>query len=129
MVRLTILSGSRAGSSFDFGAFPVRVGRNPEAQVQLEDPGVWDRHLEISLTKPEGFILTVDPAALATVNGESTHQRLLRNGDLIQVGPTRIQFWLSGTRQIGLRPRELATWAGLALLCVAELVLIYRFLR
>jgi len=129
MVRLKVLSGSREGAVFDSAAFPVIIGRNPDANLRLEDAGVWDRHLEIALRKPDGFILTVNPAALATVNDQPARQQLLRNGDLINIGSSRIQFWLGGTRQIDLRLREFLTWFGLALLCVAQLGLIYHFLR
>ena len=129
MVRLTILSGARAGTVFDSAVLPVVIGRNADASLRLEDAGVWDRHLEISLQKPEGFILAVNPAALATVNGEPARQQRLRNGDLINIGPAKIRFSLGGTRQIDLRPRELATWLALALLCAAQLALVYRFLK
>lgn len=129
MVRLKVLSGSRAGAVLDSSSFPIVIGRKPDSSLQLEDAGVWDRHLEIALRMPDGFILTVNPAALATVNSQPARQLLLRNGDVINIGPSRIQFWLSGTRQIDLRPREFLTWFGLALLCAAQVALIYRFLR
>lgn len=129
MLRLTILSGSRAGTLFDSAVFPVVIGRNADASLRLDDAGVWDRHLEISLQQPEGFVLSVNPAALATVNGEPARQQRLRNGDLINIGPAKIRFSLGGTRQINLRPRELATWFALALLCGVQLALVYRFLR
>jgi pSer/pThr/pTyr-binding forkhead associated (FHA) protein len=129
MVRLCVLSGGRAGALFDSDVFPVVIGRNRDASLCLEDAGIWVRHLEIVLQKTDGLILNVNPEALATVNGLPAKQHPLRNGDVIQIGPARIQFWLSGTRQIALRPREFVTWLGLAALCAAEILLIYRFLR
>jgi len=129
MLRLNVLSGGRAGAVWDCGVFPVVIGRNRDANVCLEDEGVWDRHLEITLKNPDGFVMAVNPSALATVNDQPTRQCPLRNGDVIQIGPARIQFWLSGTRQINLRPREFVTWIGLAALCAAQIVLIYRFLH
>jgi len=52
----------------------------------------------------------------------------LRNGDLIEVGPLKIQFWLSETRQRSLRTREFFTWFALAALCAGQIVLIYGLL-
>jgi len=129
MVRLTILSGARAGGELDSAILPIVIGRNPDAQVSLTDAGVWDQHLEISLRRPDGFFLKVNPSALATVNGQPARGQFLRNGDLIQIGQVRIQFWLSRVRQVDLRPRELVTWLALGLLCAIQLALIYQFLK
>jgi hypothetical protein len=95
----------------------------------LEREGIWDRHLEINLQMPEGFVLTVNPNASATVNGDPVRRRALRNGDAIQVGGTRLQFSLTPTRQTDLRVREFFTWLGLIFLCGVQVGLIYQVLR
>jgi len=53
----------------------------------------------------------------------------LRNGDVISIGALKIQFALSPVRQSSPRAREWLTWAGLALLCLGQVVLIYRLMR
>jgi len=68
------------------------------------------------------------PRALTNINGQPVQQAFLRNGDLIEVGSLKIQFWLSATRQRGLRTREFLTWFALAALCVGQIVLIYGLL-
>jgi hypothetical protein len=77
------------------------------------------------LKMPDGFCSNASPSALTTVNGQSARQIFLRNGDIIELGPVRIQFWLSQTRQVDLRLREVLTWSALAGLCVAQVLLVY----
>jgi pSer/pThr/pTyr-binding forkhead associated (FHA) protein len=129
MVQLNILSGKMAGASWSTRRFPVHIGRSAKADLQIEENGIWDDHLQLDLNPAEGFRLRTQANALATVNGQPANEALLRNGDLIQIGPTRIQFWLSETHQRGLRPREWLTWAGIAAICLGQVALVYWLLR
>jgi hypothetical protein len=125
MVQLKILTGKKAGRSLVSRRFPFRVGRNHDASLCLEEKGVWDDHLEFDLGLPEGFVLKVLPAATAALNGQPVKTAVLRNGDLIEIGPVKIQFWLSEVRQRSLRLRELSTWSLMTGLCLGQIMLIY----
>src|SRR5437762_2811665 len=114
MVQLNILTGKMAGTSWSTRRFPVHIGRTPEADLQIEENGVWEKHLELKQTRAEGFVLQSRPEAPASINGEPAKEGVLRNGDIIQLGSVRIQFWLSATRQRGLRAREWFVWFGIA---------------
>ncbi|HWQ91015.1 MAG TPA: hypothetical protein VN673_05035, partial [Clostridia bacterium] len=57
--------------------------------------------------------------------GQPIQRALLRNGDDIDLGGLKLQFWLSETRQKPLAFRELLTWAGIALISLAQIALIY----
>jgi pSer/pThr/pTyr-binding forkhead associated (FHA) protein len=129
MVQLKVLSGKKAGTAWAARRFPVRIGRSSAADLQLEESGIWDQHLQLDFHPAEGFILSAQPNALATVNGQPVHQTVLRNGDAIALGSLRMQFWLSETRQTGLRLREGFTWAGIAALSLGQVGLIYWLLR
>jgi pSer/pThr/pTyr-binding forkhead associated (FHA) protein len=129
MVQLSILSGRATGLAVTAPRFPFRVGRTQEADLCLEEEGVWARHLEFDLRMPDGFVLRVNPAALATLNGQPVREAVLRNGDLVQIGPVKIRFWLGQVRQVDLRWREVLTWLALAFLCLAQIGLIYRLVR
>ena len=129
MVQLQILSGKQAGTDSVARRFPFRVGRAGSADLCLEEDGIWDQHLELNLITPEGFVLSAQPNALATVNGQRVEQTLLRNGDLIEIGSLKMRFWLSATRQIGLRFREWLTWGALVLLSIGQVCLVYWLLR
>jgi pSer/pThr/pTyr-binding forkhead associated (FHA) protein len=129
MVQFNVLSGKKAGAVAVVHRFPFLVGRDPAAHLRLEEEGIWDRHLALDLQEAEGFVLEVHSRARATVNDQPVEKTLLRNGDLIVIGPVKIRFWLSETRQSGLRTREFLTWAALGALCIGQVVLIYRLLR
>ena len=128
MVQLKVLSGKQAGTATLARRFPFVVGRNRAADLCLEQDGIWDRHLELHLQIPDGFLLKAHPRALTSVNGQPVQQAFLRNGDLIEVGPLKILFSLSETRQRGFRTREFLTWFALAALCAGQIVLIYGLL-
>jgi predicted component of type VI protein secretion system len=125
-VLFKILSGKKAGASMAARRFPVRIGRSPQCEVQLDDPAVWDEHLEVSLGAARDFVAATRPNALATINGDAlTEPKALRNGDMITLGAVKIQFWLPDPGQRGLRFREWLTWTGIAVVCLGQVALIY----
>ena len=129
MVQLKILSGKKAGNSWVARRFPVRIGRSAAADLQLEETGVWDQHLQMDFQPAEGFSLRAHPDAFATLNGQRFQQTALRNGDTIEIGSARMQFWLSESRQRGLRLREWLTWTGIGAICLGQIAIIYFLLR
>ncbi|MEI6779466.1 MAG: FHA domain-containing protein [Verrucomicrobiota bacterium] len=129
MFQLKVLSGKKAGTVWVARRFPVRIGRAAAADLQLEESGVWDQHLKLDLSPEEGIVLSAQPNALATVNGQPAHRIVLRNGDAIDVGSLRMQFWLSEARQAGLSFREGLTWAGIAVVSLGQVGLIYWLLH
>lgn len=126
MIELKVLDGKAAHKTVAARRFPFGIGRHKAADLCLEEPGVWDRHLRLELQRTEGITLTVAPDARATVNGLSVQSARLRAGDVIQIGAVRLRFGLAATRQRDLRLREGLTWLALAALCAAQLGLIYR---
>jgi len=125
MVQLKVLSGKKAGTAWAARRFPVRIGRSAAADLQVEEAGVWDEHLQLDFNPAKGIILTAQPNAIATVNGQPLQQAVLRNGDAIDIGALKMQFWLSETRQGGLRFREGLTWIAIAAISLGQVALIY----
>jgi hypothetical protein len=125
MVQLKILSGKKAGETWVTRRFPVHLGRAAGADLQLEEEGVWDQHLSIEFRPREGLFLKPAANALVAVNTLPTEEVLLRNGDLIELGSVKLQFWLSETCQTGLGARETLTWAGVAAVFLAQVGLLY----
>jgi pSer/pThr/pTyr-binding forkhead associated (FHA) protein len=125
MVQLKVLSGRKAGTVWTARRFPVRIGRSASADLQSEEDGVWDRHLDLDFDPSAGLVLMAQPNTLATVNGQPVQQAVLRNGDIINIGSLRMQFWLSETHQVGLRFREGLTWTAIAAISVGQVVLLY----
>ena len=129
MVQLQVISGKMAGSVHAARHFPFNIGRARNADLRLEEPGVWEEHLRLSLVPGEGFVLQARPPALAALNGQPFDEALLRNGDAIEIGGLKLRFWLGETRQKKLRWREAWIWALILLITAAQIVLIYRLLR
>ena len=129
MVQLKVLSGKQAGTIWMARRFPVRIGRSAGTDLQLEEAGVWDDHLELGFDPAEGIVLRAQPDAMTFVNGEPVSQSVLRNGDSIEIGSLKMQFCLSETRQAGLRFREGLTWAGIAGISLGQVGLIYWLLH
>ena len=125
MVQIKILSGKKAGSSWETRHFPVCIGRSANSNLQLEEPGVWDEHLKISLESAEGFVVETYANALASINGQSIQRAALRNGDVIEIGSVKLQFWLSEARQRGQTVREAFVWSVISLVCLGQIALVY----
>ena len=129
MIQLRILSGHMAGDTLVVRRFPFRIGRTAENDLQLEVPGVWDRHFTLEFQKAEGFRLQTAPDAFVAVNEERQQSARLRNGDIISFGSAKIQFWLAAPLQRGLRLREFSVWFLIAAITALQFFLIYRLLR
>ena len=106
----------------------MQIGRASDADLPLEEPGIWPRHCRIARQGRE-LVCQAEAGALLSVNGAPVQQAVLRNGDVISVGALKIRFALSPVRQSSLRAIECLTWAALALLCLAQIALISRLLR
>jgi pSer/pThr/pTyr-binding forkhead associated (FHA) protein len=125
MVQIKILSGKKAGSSWDARHFPVRIGRAADCDLQLEETGVWDDHLELRV-EPDGSVLLETHAdAFASIEGQSVRSASLRNGDTIGIGSVKLQFWLSRARQRGQAFREAFVWTLIAGVWLAQIGLVY----
>lgn len=128
MVQLDILSGKKAGASFVARRFPFRIGRAPDSALPLEDSGVFERHATLSVHRRQSIVLSIQEGALATLNDAPIQTAALKNGDVIGLGGARLRFTLAPARQRNQRWREVATWIVLALLCAAQIALIYLLL-
>jgi hypothetical protein len=129
MVQLDILTGKKAGTSWVARRFPVRLGRAMGADLQVEEPGVWEQHLELQFVPGEGIVLAPQAEALVTVNGKPAQRQVLRNGDTLDLGGLKLRFWLVRTRQGSMRFREVATWLAIAAISLGQIGLVYWLLN
>jgi hypothetical protein len=125
MIQFSILSGKKAGTSWVARRFPVRIGRAAGSDLQVEEQGVWDQHLQVDFIPADGFVLSAQPNTLVSVNGQPVQETVLHSGDVVEAGSLKLQFWLSETRQAGLRLREGLTWAAIASISLGQITLIY----
>jgi hypothetical protein len=81
--------------------------------------------LEIGFLENQGFVATVLPGALASMNGKPFQSAPLRNGDVMEFGSVQVEFSLSEAHPKGLRWREGLTWLFLAGMGGLQVLLVY----
>lgn len=129
MVRLRHLSGPLAGHETEVRHFPFRIGRGPGDDLRLDAAGLWEAHCVLETSANHRLHLRARDGAPTRVNGHAVATRPLHNGDVIEAGELRLQFWLGPVRQINLRPREVLTWLALALITAFEAVVAWGLTR
>jgi predicted component of type VI protein secretion system len=97
---------------------PCVIGRAHVCDLRLEAAGVWDRHLEISLTQDQGFHLRTLSGGGVILNGAQTETGRVRNGDRIELGGLSLRFWLAPVRARSNRAGDAVFWC----ICLAVLV-------
>lgn len=125
MIQLNVLAGRRRGEKLLVESFPVVLGRGGEGPFQFEESGVWDCHAELDLDPKKGYSIRTKGDAFTLVNGERIRETRLRNGDLIEMGSAKLQFWLAEVSQKPLWAREYLTWVGLGAISLGQVTLIY----
>ncbi len=124
MLLIRILSGKAVGREIRAGRFPFSVGRNPDADLSSQEPGVWDRHLELHLDPDTGFQLRPSGEAAVLVNGEPVKTAHLKNGDRIQLGAFEFACWLQPARQSSLFGSELMVWGMIGAILAGQVALL-----
>lgn len=88
---LVLLDGDRVVDTFRMRS-AVTIGRLPECEIVLTDPGASRRHVQV-VRRDDGYLLTDLGSTNGTlVNGEPVRERLLVDGDRITIGSTVIEF-------------------------------------
>lgn len=89
---LKVLTGPRAGELLRLDKGRVVLGRN-EADVTIEDAKVSRKHAAIEAISRENIFLRDLASTNGTyLNGTRIRSKKLRNGDIVRVGSTELQF-------------------------------------
>jgi pSer/pThr/pTyr-binding forkhead associated (FHA) protein len=70
----------------------VRLGRLPDSDVVLKDPGASRAHAEIRRQDDRFVIADLGSTNGTTVNGAAVTERPLEDGDRITIGRTVLEF-------------------------------------
>jgi pSer/pThr/pTyr-binding forkhead associated (FHA) protein len=124
MIELRCLRGAQAGTRWSGQHLPLRIGRNPDFDLVLTEPGVWDEHVEIGYEPSSGFYMAPLSEGAVIVNGQPVESAILKNGDTLTLGAAVLQFWISPARQRPFRILEALLWLGLLALFAAQVLLI-----
>ncbi|MCX7818472.1 MAG: FHA domain-containing protein [Kiritimatiellae bacterium] len=105
--RLVILNGPRQGERITVPLEPLLVGRAPECSLRLDDPEVAERHAVIEHF--QGGLLIHDLGSMnrILVNKRETARSILKHGDEIELGRTRLLVQAFVQAEVKGRPAEL----------------------
>jgi pSer/pThr/pTyr-binding forkhead associated (FHA) protein len=68
------------------------IGRGTDADLQLLDQGVSRRHVDVQYDGQRATIYDLGSTNGTTVNGHEVGSHMLRHGDVVRVGHTRMVF-------------------------------------
>ncbi len=94
-VTLRVLDGADRGQVFGNLAPPITIGREEGNSVQLNDERISRFHIKIQEDQSKLVLTDLESTNGTRVNGEDTHLRILRFGDVIAVGRSVLLY---GTR-------------------------------
>lgn len=107
---------------------PFLIGRSAESHCRLEAPGVWDRHLSLTLDPTEGLVATAGEGALASVRSEPFTRHRVRPGEEITLGPVSVQVQLAPALRGRIGGWEWLTWMLLAGVLGLQATLVWRLI-
>jgi pSer/pThr/pTyr-binding forkhead associated (FHA) protein len=75
---------------------PLRIGRSPAADIELDDLSVSRRHAVV--VERNGGVIILDDRSLNGVllNGERVREAALSHGDCVELGKVRLRFVVIG---------------------------------
>lgn len=91
-LTLRIVDGADRGRIYNHFAPPITIGREEGNSIQLNDERVSRFHLKIQRDHDDLVLTDLASTNGTKVNGEETHLRILRHGDMISVGRSQLLF-------------------------------------
>jgi hypothetical protein len=110
LVTLRVLEGADRGRSYDQLPTPVTIGREEGNSVQLNDERISRFHLKIQEDGDKLVLTDLESTNGTKVNGEDIQLRILRFGDTISVGRSRLLY--GSPDQIAQRLAEVRNGKG-----------------
>ncbi|MEC9046636.1 MAG: FHA domain-containing serine/threonine-protein kinase [Planctomycetota bacterium] len=90
-MRLTVETGPLAGTSVPLDRdAPTLIGCGDESSVRIQEPGVLEQHATVKALKGQGF--GIKAHGPVRVNGAEVQASKLTDGDVIEIGTTRIAY-------------------------------------
>ena len=95
---LRVLKGIVAQPEYDLKGLSTYIGKSDRAQIPIKGTGLFGSAPEVAASihrKPEGYVLVAVKDGYPSVNGARVNgQTPLKDGDIIEIGATTLQFFL-----------------------------------
>ena len=88
--RIVILNGAKRGKRLDIGVSALTIGRGPLCDIQLPDPDISETHATLSPLADGLQIAVLGETDRLKVNKAEIKTSALENGDVIEIGTTRL---------------------------------------
>jgi penicillin-binding protein 1A len=95
--RLVWLRPDGEEIAFPLTSSPLLIGRDEDADIQVDEPLVSRAHARIERRGAAYFVLDLGSTNLTRVNGDAVHERELHDGDEVRFGRARCRFAASAT--------------------------------
>ncbi len=109
--RLLVTDGKSAGTSFALAPGEIVIGRDAEADIQLQDSGVSRKHARLVFSEDARLLVCDLESTNGTfVNDVRVQLSALESGWRLRIGPDaelRFEPAVLDAAPVGLRPREL----------------------
>lgn len=102
MDSLFIIQGNDQGKRYTLDSSVISIGRDPSNKIHLHDPETSRKHAKIVIRGLERFLMDLESSNGVFINGRQIQQKLLINGDRIQIGKT-ILLYVSGKVDVGVQ--------------------------
>lgn len=95
---LVICNGDLEGTNHVLSADETLIGRNPSTQIRLADESISREHAFVSYDEFEDSWVIEDLQSTngTKLNGKRIRSASLSDGDLVEVGQTKLKFVLKG---------------------------------
>jgi hypothetical protein len=89
---LSVLEDGRPARTYRLGRASVTIGRLPECDIVIADPGASRRHAEVRFDGERFIVNDLGSTNGTLVNDVQADERALRDGDRVTIGSTVLEF-------------------------------------
>lgn len=94
MPVLMMISSDGAETALPIDKQRVRIGREADSEIHLDDPSVSRRHVVLNRVYNEYFVEDQNSTNGTLLNGRRVFKHMLKHGDLLEVGSFRFRYEL-----------------------------------